>query len=89
MSKLSGTVTTPDGAISPEAVVELHNSSNDTLDQVVVDDDGRYTYHLVEGTWVLRAWDAHGRRASVTVTLATGEDQDLDIELVEPEGGSR
>lgn len=86
MPKLSGKVTVHGGDTATGAVVELHNSQGDTVDQVQVDDQGRFTYHLSEGTWTLHAWDAHGHRATGEVTLG-GDDATHDLNLGEPEGG--
>lgn len=81
MSLLAGTVTVPGGDPSTDAVVEVLNSSGDVLDQVQVDQGGRYRYHLGEGTWVLRAWDAHGHRGRAEVRLGyTDKVFDLDLD---------
>ncbi|CAN5653015.1 hypothetical protein BH24ACT26_BH24ACT26_20930 [soil metagenome] len=81
MTKLSGTVTVHGNGPARFAVVELHNSSGDTVDQVQVDDAGRFTYHLSPGAWSLRAWDTIGHRAAETVTLSEGETKVVDLEL--------
>ena len=85
-AKLTGTVTVH-GEAARAATVELHNSSGDVVDQVVVDDDGRYTYHLSPGNWSLRLWDAHGHTGQSEVTLSDGEEKVLDLELSESSGG--
>jgi hypothetical protein len=88
MTKLMGRITVHGGEkVARTAVVELHNSGGDVVDQVQVDDDGRFTYHLAAGTWTLNVWDAHGHRGKAQVQLVDGEDRDLDIDLEEPEGG--
>ncbi len=81
MTKLSGVVADQSGAPARDAVVELHNESGDVVDQIAVDDDARYRYHLSPGTWSLRVWDARGGRAEASVTLSAGEDKTLDITL--------
>ncbi len=68
------------------AVVELHNSTGDIVDQVQVGDDGGYTYHLAPGTWALNVWDAHGYRGRAQLTLSDGEPKVLDVDLEKPEG---
>jgi hypothetical protein len=83
--KLTGRITVHDEPAS-NAVVEIHNSQGDIIDQVQVDDDGRYTYHLTEGDWTLNVWDAHGHRGKTEVTLGS-EDKTVDLDLEEPEGG--
>jgi hypothetical protein len=85
-SKVSGTVLVHDDP-APGATVELHNSSGDVVTQIMVDDDGRFAFHVSEGAWSLNAWDAHGHRGSVPVTLAEGEEKDLKLVLEHPEGG--
>jgi Carboxypeptidase regulatory-like domain len=86
--KLFGSVTVHDGAKPAKtAVVELRNAGGDIVDQVQVDADGRYTYHLAPGEWSLNVWDSHGHRGRVTVTVAEGEERKLDLDLEEPEGG--
>lgn len=85
MPKLSGRVTAH-GEAATGAVVEVHNSNGDVVDQVQVDSEGRYTYHLSEGAWALNAWDAQGHRGRSEVTLGS-DDSNVDIELSEPEGG--
>ena len=85
-AKLSGQVTLH-GSVAANATVELHNSAGDVVDQVVIDDDGRYTYHLSPGDWSLRIWDAHGHTGQSEVTLSEGEEKVLDLELSEPAGG--
>ncbi len=85
MPKLTGRVTAH-GEPASTAVVELHNSQGDVVDQVQVDDAARYTYHLSEGTWTLNVWDAYGHRGKSVVQLGS-EDQTTDVDLSEPEGG--
>lgn len=85
-TKLSGKVTAH-GHPATGAVVELHNSAGDTVDQVQVDESGHYTYHLAPGTWNLNVWDAHGHRGSGQVTIGDGDEATLDVELSEPHGG--
>lgn len=88
MTKLSGVVTVHGGSkAASTAAVELHNASGDVVDQVQVDDEGRYTYHLAPRNWSLYVWDAHGHRGRADVALAEDEDETLDIDLEEPEGG--
>jgi hypothetical protein len=84
VTTLSGTVTLPGGEPATDAVVELHNSANDIVDQVQVDDAGAYTYHLAPGRWSLRVWDPHGHRASADVMLKRGEQVTLDLQLDQP-----
>ena len=85
MPKLTGRVTAH-GDPAPSAVVEVHNSSGDVVDQVQVDSDGHYTYHLSEGSWSLNVWDAHGHRGRSEVELGA-DDASVDVQLSEPEGG--
>jgi hypothetical protein len=85
--RLTGAVTVHGSKPATTAVVELHNSTDDVVDQVQVDDDGKYAYHLSSGTWTLRVWDRYGHRGGASITVADGEDQTLDIVLDEPEGG--
>ena len=86
--KLVGRITVHGGAKpATSAVVELHNATGDVVDQVQVDDAGRYTYHLSAGKWTLNVWDAHGHRGTGEVTLAEGEQKNYDIDLQEPAGG--
>lgn len=87
MSKLTGAVTVHGDKPALSAVVEVSNATGDIVDQVQVDDAGRYTYHLSAGTWKLRVWDAHGHRGTAEVSLAEGEDKVVDLDLHEPEGG--
>ena len=86
MPKLTGRITVHGDKPATSAVVEVHNSQGDVVDQVQVDADGRYTYHLSEGNWSLNVWDAHGHRGTRELTL-TADDQAADIDLHEPEGG--
>ena len=79
-SKVSGKVLVHD-APAPGATVELHNSAGDVVTQIMVDDDGRYAFHGSEGSGSLSAWDAHGHRGSVPVTLAEGEEKNVDVVL--------
>ena len=79
--KVSGRVTF-DGAAAPSAVVEVHNATGDVVDQVQVDSDGRFTYHLAPGSWSLVAWDAHGHRGRREVILVD-EDESIDVPLVQ------
>jgi hypothetical protein len=82
--KLTGRVTVHDQPAT-SAVVEIHNSQGDIVDQVQVDDDGRYTFHLTEGKWTLNVWDAHGHRGKTEVSVS--DDTSVDVDLDEPEGG--
>lgn len=87
MPTLRGRITAH-GEPARSAVVELHNSHGDVLDQVQVDDQGAYIYHLVPGRWQLNVWDAHGHRGTAAVSIEEGdEDTVLDVGLDEPEGG--
>jgi hypothetical protein len=79
-SKVSGKVLVHD-APAAGATVELHNSAGDVVTQVMVDDDGRYAFHVSEGSWSLNAWDAHGHRGSAPVTLGEGEEKNVDVVL--------
>ena len=83
--KLTGQVTVNGDDPADSAVVEIHNSQGDVLDQVQVDGEGRFTYHLTAGKWTLNVWDAHGHRGKCSVTL---EDKDkiCDVILEEPKG---
>ena len=81
---LTGRVTLNGMSPVPNAVVELHNSNGDVLDQMQVDRSGIYAFHLIAGTWRLRAWDNQGRRALTEVQVGD-KDTVLDIELTEPE----
>lgn len=88
MTTLSGRVTVHGGAkAATTATVELRNQAGDTIDQIRVDDDGRYHYHLAAGSWHLNVYDAHGHSAHREVVLGDGEDVNFDIDLDEPEGG--
>ena len=79
-SKVSGKVLVHDAPASG-ATVELHNATGDVVTQVMVDDDGRYAFHVSEGSWSLNAWDAHGHRGSVPVALGEGEEKSVDVVL--------
>jgi hypothetical protein len=81
---LTGRVTLNGVSADPNAVVELHNSQGDVLDQMQVDRSGIYAFHLIPGRWELRAWDNQGRRAQAEVEV-TARDTVLDIELAESE----
>ena len=86
-SKLTGRITVHGDKAATTAVVEIHNSQGDVVDQVQTDDDGRYTYHLSAGHWSLNVWDNHGHRGKTTVELEEGTDKTVDLDLGEPEGG--
>ena len=86
-TKLTGAITVHGSKPAKTAVVELHNSTGDVVDQVQVDDDGRYVYHLSDGLWTLRVWDGHGHRGSVEVEISGEADKNVDLDLEEPEGG--
>ena len=83
MNTVSGRVTRTGGGLAPDAVVEVHNAADDVVDQVTVDDEGRYVYHLARGKWFLRAWDSRGGRARAMFELSAGEDRTLNLELGE------
>jgi hypothetical protein len=85
MTTLSGKVTLDGTTPALSAVVEVHNATGDVVDQVQVDGEGRYRYHLSEGRWVLKLWDAEGHRGSSEVNLGK-EDKTLDVTLSEQEG---
>src|SRR5919106_3603267 len=81
MATLSGRVLVKGEDAALDAVVELHNSGGDVIDQVQVDDSGRYTFHLTEGVWSLRSWDPHGGRAEARAALGLDEEKTLDLRL--------
>jgi uncharacterized protein YfaS (alpha-2-macroglobulin family) len=72
---VSGERATPVGGIT----VELINSAGDIVDQVQVDDDGRFKLHVSPGTWKLSAYDPGGRRVEATTEVA---DEEAKVELV-------
>ena len=86
MSKLSGQITVHGEHPAKLATVEVINPTGDVIDQVQVDDDGRYTFHLSKGTWTLNVYDPHGHRGKGEVTLGD-DDQGYNLDLDEPEGG--
>jgi hypothetical protein len=63
------------------AVVELHNATDDVLTQIAVDDEGGYRFYVTEGIWHLRAWDPHGHRGATQARVKTGENRRLDVRL--------
>jgi hypothetical protein len=65
------------------AVVEVHNSAGDVVDQVQVDSEGAFTYHLCPGDWHLEAWDSAGNRGAADVTLDEGEAR-IELEIGPP-----
>jgi len=81
MPTLSGRVLIGNEEVALDAVVELHNSSDDIVDQVQVDSIGRYKFHLSEGSWSLRSWDPHGHRAEGLALLGPDDDVSLDLRL--------
>ena len=85
---LTGRVTLHGTSPAKHAVVELHNVQGDVLDQMQVDLSGIYAFHLIPGTWQLRAWDKQGRRALVEVQVGD-KDTVFDIDLTEREGASQ
>ncbi|HET7481619.1 MAG TPA: DUF1416 domain-containing protein [Actinomycetota bacterium] len=88
MTVLKGRITVHGSRPATTAVVELHNPQGDVLDQVQVDEDGYYTYHLVPGGWVLNVWDAHGHRGRAQVDLPqSNTDFVVDVDLEEPPEG--
>ena len=87
MPTLKGRITVHGDKPATTAVVELHNSQGDVLDQVQVDGDGNFLYHLVAGQWNLNIWDAHVHRGTASVELTGDDDHVVDVDLHEPEGG--
>ena len=83
--KLTGQVTVNGNEPATSAVVEIHNSQGDVVDQVQVDAEGRYTYHLTPGQWTLNVWDSQGHRGKCSVTLGD-DDKTCDLDLEEPKG---
>lgn len=79
-ARVSGRVLA-EGAPVKIGTVELHNQTDDILDTILVDHEGRYAFHLSPGRWSLRAWDVQGRRGEATVTLKSGTDAAVDITL--------
>ena len=65
---IEGTVTV-DGIPARIATVELLNREGDVIDQIAVDDHGRYRYHLAAGQWTLNVYDARGNKTKTDVTL--------------------
>jgi hypothetical protein len=77
---ISGRVTVEHGGAG-NAVVELHNATDDVLTQIAVDEDGRYRFYVTEGIWRLVAWDPHGHRGAAEAKVTRGEDRRLDVRL--------
>ena len=86
MPNVSGRITVHGDKSAEHATVELHNATGDHISQVVVGADGAYRFHLASGTWRLNVYDAHGHRGHAEFTLKD-EDESLDLDLGEPEGG--
>lgn len=80
MTAIEGTVKV-EGIPARVATVELLNRSGDIVDQVRVDDHGRYGYHLAPGEWSLNAYDARGNSAKTNFKVTEGENRTLDLEL--------
>jgi hypothetical protein len=78
---ISGRVTVEGGTPAPDAVVELHNATDDIVTQITVDEQGHYTFHVSEGAWQLKAWDPYGHRGDGQARVSTGEDKRLDLGL--------
>ena len=86
MPNVSGRITVHGDKPAAHATVELHNAAGDHISQVVVDEDGTYRFHLAAGTWRLNVYDPHGHRGGAEFTLQD-DDEKLDLDLGEPEGG--
>jgi hypothetical protein len=80
-ARITGRVLGADGRPVKVGTVELHNQTDDILDTVLVDDEGRYSFNLSPGMWTLRAWDVKGRRGEATADLKSGIDATVDITL--------
>jgi hypothetical protein len=83
---LKGTVTVS-GRPAHAATVELHNAAGDVIDQIAVDDEGGFTYHLVEGRWLLAVYDPFGHRGTASVEMQTGDDRVTTNDLGPDESG--
>lgn len=74
MPLLTGAVLLAESEPATTAVVELHNVRGDIVDQSVVDDHGRFTFHVSSAAWSVVGWDPQGHRwrghASVTEDVA-------------------
>lgn len=81
MAKVSGRVMLPGNEPAQSATVEVLNSAADVVDQVVVDDQGAFRYHLAPGNWQLNAYDPHGRRGGAQINLGD-DDQEVTLDLV-------
>jgi carboxypeptidase family protein len=86
MTTLSGRITVQGGMPATDAVVELHNATGDVMDQVRVNDDGRYRFYVGPGIWSLTIWDPYGHRGVGEANVLEGDDETLDIDLKEPRG---
>lgn len=84
---LSGRITVHGDKPAETATVELKNATGDTVDQVQVDQHGRYVFYLAAGEWSLNAWDAYGHRGGGSATVEDGGQVELNLDLAEPEGG--
>lgn len=86
MANVSGRITVHGDKAAKDATVEIHNSTGDHISQMVVDGEGRYTFHLAPGTWRIKVYDAHGHRGDAEFELGN-DDINVDLDLQEPEGG--
>ena len=82
MATIFGRVMIEGGETAIDGVLELHNAAGDVVDQVVVDDSGRYRFHVSEGKWVLKLWDPNGRRGAAEALVAADEDLNLNVSLL-------
>jgi uncharacterized protein DUF1416 len=80
MASISGT-TTLDGKPAGGVYVRMLGPSGEFVSEQYTKDDGKFTFHVAEGSWTLEAKAAGASSQTQTVQVASGGDEAISVDL--------
>jgi hypothetical protein len=70
-----------DGAPAGGVYLKLVGPSGEFVSEQYTKDDGRFTFHVAEGSWTLEAKAAGASTETQTVQVASGGDEAISVDL--------
>ena len=72
-----------DGEPAKGAYVRLLSSTRDFVGEIRADDEGRFTFFVAPGDWVVVCLVPGADRAEHVFTLAQGQELDVEVDVIE------
>jgi hypothetical protein len=70
-----------DGAPAGGVYLRLAGPSGEFVSEQYTKDDGKFTFHVAEGSWTLEAKAAGASTETQTVQVASGGDEAISVDL--------